>query len=96
MVGFINTSSVYEGITTPLFRLQLNPNLGNDKKSNHDGIHVDRFYGTQLIGPVLVKNPHFMERIAAEMTGETLTLAPDSNIRKAYDISLNELQKRMQ
>lgn len=96
MVGFINTSSVYEGITTPLFRLQLNPNLGNDKKSNHDGIHADRFYGTQLIGPVLVKNPHFMERIAAEMTGETLTLAPDSNIRKAYDISLNELQKRIQ
>ncbi len=96
MVGFINTSSVYEGITSPLFRLLLNPSLGNDKKSAGDGIHSDHFYGTQLIGPVLVKNPHFMERIAAEITGETLTLAPDSNIRKAYDIALNELQKRMQ
>jgi CobQ-like glutamine amidotransferase family enzyme len=96
MVGFINTSSVYEGITTPLFQLQLNPGLGNDKKTAADGIQAAKFYGTQLIGPVLVKNPHFMERIASEITGSSLTLAADSNIRKAYDISLNELQKRMQ
>lgn len=96
MIGFINTSSVYEGITSPLFRLLLNPKLGNDKTSADDGIHVDNFYGTQLIGPVLVKNPHFMEKIAAEVTGESLPLSPDSNIRKAYNISLNELKKRLQ
>lgn len=96
MIGFINTSSVYEGITAPLFRLVLNPKLGNDKASDADGIHVGHFYGTQLIGPVLVKNPHFMEKIAAEVTGESLTLSPDSNIHKAYNVSLNELKKRLQ
>lgn len=96
MIGFINTSSVYEGITAPLFRLLLNPKLGNDKVSCADGIHVRKFYGTQLIGPVLVKNPHFMEKIAAEITGENLIFSPDSNIRKAYDVSLNELKKRLQ
>jgi CobQ-like glutamine amidotransferase family enzyme len=96
MIGFINTSSVYEGVHTPLFCLLLNPKLGNDKASAADGIHVGKFYGTQLIGPVLVKNPHFMEQIAAEITGEPLRLSSDSNIRKAYDISLNELKKRLQ
>lgn len=96
MIGFINTSSVYDGITAPLFHLVLNAKLGNDKTAAADGIHADKFYGTQLIGPVLVKNPHFMEKIAAEITGERLTLSPDSNIRKAYEISLNELKKRLQ
>jgi CobQ-like glutamine amidotransferase family enzyme len=95
MIGFINTSSVYEGITSPLFNLLLNPSLGNDKKSPADGIHEANFYGTQLIGPVLVKNPLFMEKIAAKITGNPLFLSPDSNIRKAYEISLNELKKRL-
>ncbi len=96
MIGFINTSSVYEGITTPLFKLLLNPSLGNDKKSPDDGIHYAKFYGTQLIGPLLVKNPLFMEKLAASITGKPLFLSPDSNIRKAYDVSLNELKKRIQ
>lgn len=96
MIGFINTSSVYGGITAPLFNLVLNPKLGNDKISAADGIHADKFYGTQLIGPVMVKNPHFMEQIAAEITGQPLGLSADSNICKAYDISLNELKKRLQ
>jgi CobQ-like glutamine amidotransferase family enzyme len=96
MIGFINTSSVYKGITTPLFKLLLNPSLGNDKKSPDDGIHYVKFYGTQLIGPLLVKNPLFMEKLAASITGKPLFLSPDSNIRKAYDVSLNELKKRIQ
>lgn len=96
MIGFINTSSVYEGIGTPLFNLILNAKLGNDKASAADGIHTGKFYATQLIGPVLVKNPPFMEKIAAEITGEVLSLSPDSNICKAYEVSLNELKKRIQ
>jgi CobQ-like glutamine amidotransferase family enzyme len=94
-IGFINTSCVYHGIRNPLFQLLLNPSLGNDKCSAGDGIHDNNFYGTQLIGPVLAKNPHFMQQIAQKITGQPLPLAPESNIRMAYAASLRELKKRL-
>ena len=96
IIGFVNTSTVYEGITTPLFKLLLNPKLGNNKTDATDGIHEEKFYGTQLIGPILVKNPHFLMKIASEVTGKPVILSHTSPLRKAYDISLDELKKRLQ
>ena len=74
----------------------LNPQLGNDKASATDGIRSGNFLGTQLIGPVLVKNPHFLSAVIEAITGEAPTLSPDSNICKAYQISVTELQARIQ
>jgi CobQ-like glutamine amidotransferase family enzyme len=95
LVGFINSSSVFTGITTPLLTLKLNANLGNDKKSNDDGIRAGNFYGTQLIGPVLAKNPHFLCYLCKELTGETFTIDADANIQKAYQVAINELSVRV-
>lgn len=94
-VGFVNTSSVYAGITTPLLKLQLGANLGNDKVSGDSGIREKNFYGTELIGPVLVKNPHFLAHICQEITGEEVEIAADSNAQKAYALALQELKKRL-
>lgn len=94
-VGFINTSCVYEGITAPLLELKLGNQLGNDKHSSDDGIHKNNFYGTQLIGPVLVKNPHFLNHICQLVTGEAVSLPADSYAKKAYQVALDELTKRM-
>lgn len=95
LVGYVNTSSEYYGIKTPLFRLQYGMELGNRKGSEFvDGILCNHFYGTQLLGPVLVKNPHFLSAIAEEITGEPLTLDPNSNLCKAYAVTLQELKKR--
>lgn len=95
-VGFVNTSSVFDGITSPLLQLQLGAKLGNDKQSPADGIHLHNFYGTQLIGPMLAKNPHFLQHICRKMAGSEITLSPDSYACKAYAIALSELKNRMQ
>ena len=95
LVGFINTSSVFEGIASPLLSLKLNPGLGNDKKGASDGIHADSFYGTQLIGPVLVKNPHFLCYLCRELTGTEIVINADTNIQKAYQVALKELSARV-
>ena len=94
-VGFINTSSVFEGIATPLLTLKLNTRLGNDKKGCSDGFRVGNFFGTQLIGPVLVKNPHFLCHICRELTGKEIVIGADTNIQKAYQVALSELQARV-
>lgn len=95
MVGYINTSCKYEDIAEPLFRLRFGQQLGNDKgASAGEGIRCHQFYGTQLIGPVLVKNPHFLEALASQITGDSITVGADTYLRKAYNVALQELQKR--
>ena len=41
---------------------------------------VKNFFDTQLIGPFLVKNPHYMEEISSLLTGEEITVDKDSNM----------------
>lgn len=96
LVGFVNTSCVYTQIQNPLWTLQMNPKLGNDKQNAGDGIFWENFYGTQLIGPILAKNPHFLQHICRELTEEPICLPADSNAQKAFDVALAELKKRME
>ena len=94
-IGYINTSCVYTGITNPLFNFSLGANLGNDKKSATDGLVYKNFYATQIIGGVVINNPHFLEKLFKLLTGEELNISTDEYIYKAYDDSLSELKKRL-
>lgn len=94
-LGFINTSCIIAGITEPMLHIDLNPKLGNDKESCGDGFCTEDFFATQLIGPVLTKNPHFLAHLYRKITGEELSIDPQSNLAKAYVVSLNELTKRL-
>lgn len=95
-LGFINTSCVYQGIERPLLTLHLGKSLGNDKVSNADGIREENFFGTQLIGPFLVKNPHYLQEVYDLLTGEALELTEEDYISKAYQVALKELTARAQ
>ena len=94
-LGFINTSCIYKGIENPLLTLYLNKELGNDKVTAFDGIREKNFFGTQLIGPFLVKNPHYMEMVCSLLTGEEVTVDQSSNMAKAYAVALKELKARV-
>lgn len=94
-VGFVNTSSLYKGIDSPLFSFELGKTLGNNKENGDDGIFVKNFFATQLIGPVLVKNPTFLAEIYTKLTGEAFAFSEGSNQVKAYNTALSELKKRL-
>ena len=94
MLGFINTSCTMRDVA-PVMTIRLNPKLGNDKQNPGEGYCVHNLYATQLIGPVLTKNPHFLAHIYQTITGTALIIDPDSNLAKAYDVSLSELTKRL-
>ena len=94
MLGFINTSCTINGIS-PMMSIRLNPNLGNDKQNPGEGFQLHSLYATQLIGPVLTKNPHFLAHLYRQITGQDLVIDPDSNLAKAYEVSLAELTKRL-
>ncbi len=95
-LGFINTSCVYTGVEKPLLVLELGKTLGNDKASSADGALEPFFIGTQLIGPFLAKNPHFLSYVYGKLTGETLTLSPDCSQVRAYDVAAAQLLARLE
>lgn len=93
LVGFINKCSEIFGIATPLFNVLMG--LGNNDDDNKEGIRINNLFGTHLTGPILIKNPYFLEYIAGLVVGEKTKLNTKSLgfEKSAYDVTLSELNK---
>lgn len=94
LIGYINNSYRFEGITDCFTKLALNATLGNNKKTGEEGCRFNNFYATTLTGPLLAKNPHVTEYFMEKITGEKVTIPEEDNIKKAYKISAAQLKKR--
>lgn len=97
-VGFMNKCSVTRGVTTPLFT-RLAMGFGNEVEGGAEGYVSGNLFATHLTGPVLMKNPDFLNvltrRIGAAK-GWTLleALPPLPHMQEAYAVTLAELEKR--
>ena len=65
LIGFINKCSEVEGVVSPLFTLTMKPESFSFET---EGIREKNLFGTQIVGPVLVKNPDFCNYIAELIT----------------------------
>lgn len=75
--------------------------LSNTEGQQAEGFHQNNVYGTHLVGPVLVKNPHFMDYIVTLICtrrdeGFQLTRAEYKYESRAYDVTLRALTARME
>ena len=96
-VGFINKSSIISGgQEDKLFDYIFIDN--NLNENSYEGCQRNNTFGTHIIGPVLVKNPNFMELIVK-------TLLPKNKKFKkikyeyevdSYIVTLNALKERIQ
>ncbi|MBD5383768.1 MAG: glutamine amidotransferase [Ruminococcaceae bacterium] len=63
LIGFVNKASGIYGIKEPLFTVK--QGAGNSPKdAAAEGIHAGNFYGTHIIGPLLIRNPSMAEYFA--------------------------------
>ena len=92
LVGFINKCSETEGVKAPLFKVKMG--LGNKDGDQAEGVRKENLFGTHLTGPVLIKNPYFLEYLAGIVAGGA-KLSTDhlEYERKGYEITLTELSK---
>lgn len=93
LVGFMNKCSKTTGVESPLFALDMG--FGNEAQRGMEGFVTNNCFGTHLSGPILVKNPHLLRKIASLLTGEECTVS-DSNMEAAYHTTLAALQARLQ
>lgn len=98
-VGFMNKCSATRGVTTPLFT-ELPLGFGNEAEHGPEGYASGNVFATHLTGPVLVKNPQFMDFLTGrlfELKGwglpEIMPVFPHE--REAYEVTLRELNARI-
>ena len=99
-VGFMNKCSTTKGIISPLFD-SLVLGFGNEADRGPEGYVSGNVFATHMTGPVLVKNPAFTDLLIRRLFAlrgwdvpEPLPTLPHE--REAYEVTLRELQARVQ
>ena len=98
VVGFMNKCSTTKGVASPLFgRLSLGP--GNEADKGPEGYVDGNVFATHLTGPVLAKNPDFVEFLVRRIFAAKGWEAPEKlpvlpYEREAYEATLKELSAR--
>lgn len=93
LVGFINKSSMINGVQNPLCKVTFG--IGNNAEEKSEGICDRHFYGTHITGPVLQKNPHFLIYIAELILGSQPAADHLVYEQKGYDNTLRKLSERI-
>jgi len=94
--GTQNQPSFIIGNDKPLF--EVIKGVGSFPGAKTEGVRFYNFYGTYLFGPLLVRNPHFLEHIIKELV---TTKYPDFEFKpfdlednkKALDVFMNNFYK---
>lgn len=96
VVGFMNKCSLTMGVDSPLFP-NLSLGFGNEKELGGEGYVSGNLFATHLTGPVLVKNPDFLDFLVRQIfeykswtCSDPLPDIPYQ--REAYEVTLKELR----
>lgn len=76
VVGFMNKCSVITGVETPLLTA-LDMGVGNEGEKSPEGFLYKNVIGSELTGPILVKNPRLLEWAAAAVLARRGTSLPE-------------------
>ena len=97
-VGFINKCSTTTKTENPLFTMQMG--YANNTAEPYEGCRFNNVFATHLIGPILVKNPHFTKYIIKLITKDIDGFEYKEIINQyeqgSYEITLSELKNRLQ
>lgn len=93
LVGFKSQFTFSYGENSENYFAKVEKGIGLNKESNLEGIQQNNFIGTYLIGPILILNPYFTEKLIQKMGIEKPTLAFEEDLIQAYNQRLDELKR---
>lgn len=99
IVGFINKCCTITGVETPLLT-SLTLGYGNESALGAEGFRYQNVIGSELTGPILVKNPRLLDAMVDAIYachGETVPAdrPHDHWAEDGYTVTVRELQKRV-
>lgn len=97
VVGFMNKSSILEGVDTPLLT-SLDMGFGNEAARGGEGFRYKNVLGSHLTGPLLVKNPRMLDAVITaiyEKRGRAVPQLPrDEYAERGYAVTAQALKER--
>lgn len=90
IVGFKSQFACSFGDNEKNYLFNVIKGSGINKESTMEGIRINNFIGTYVLGPILIMNPDFTKYILELMNIEDYNLIFDEELYKAYQIRLNE------
>ena len=90
IVGYKSQFTQTYGLKNDYF-IKVTKGIGINPSEKYEGIHKNNFYGTYLLGPLLVLNPYFTKYLLKEL-GYSKSLAFEKDSINAYNARLKELQ----
>ena len=89
-----------ESTTSLLSLFEVEFGIGENEKNDYEGVKYKSFYGTYVSGPILVRNPDFLNYIinttcVNKDTNFKMKEITHENEEKGYEIVLQELKNRM-
>lgn len=90
--GFKSQFSMSYGDNSQNFLFDTIRGDGINKESKYEGIRINNFMGTYVLGPLLVVNPEFTKYILKLMDIKVEKLAFEEVASKCYDIRLQEFE----
>ena len=92
IVGFKSQFTMMYGDNSSSYFLQVEKGIGINEESKLEGIKKNNFIGTYLLGPILIENPLFTEKVLQAIGAKT-DIALKEDMLPAYEARLNELKK---
>lgn len=92
IVGFKSQFTMMYGNNSESYFVEVEKGIGLNKESKLEGIQKNNFIGTYILGPLLILNPLFTEKLISKM-GADANIALEKETMAAYDTRLKELKK---
>lgn len=92
VIGFKSQFTMMYGNNSEMPFLQVEKGIGINKESKLEGIKKNNFIGTYLIGPLLIMNPKFTQKVL-ETLGVNTDVALKEDVTLAYEARIKELRK---
>lgn len=92
ILGFKSQFSMSYGENTNNYVFDVIKGSGINKESTLEGIRINNFMGTYVLGPILVLNPLFTKYILKLMGVENPKLAFEKEAMECYNIRLKEFE----
>lgn len=93
IVGFKSQFTFAYGNNEENYFAKVEKGVGLNKKSKFEGIMKNNFIATYLIGPILILNPLFTEKLFKKMKLNNTKIAFEEDIKAAYNQRLQEFKK---
>ena len=95
IVGFKNQLSLSYGNNESEYFIEMVKGSGINPQTTLEGIRRNNFFGTYLLGPILVINPKFMKHILTLLGQKNAEIPFEDVANKAYEIRLKEFKERI-